>query len=35
VGYFVREVMTGGMPLQPENAVANTSFLPVSVNLVR
>jgi hypothetical protein len=35
VGYFVREVVTGGTPLQPESAVANTSFLPVSVNLVR
>lgn len=34
-GAFVREVVTGGTPLEPQNEVANTSLLPVSVHLVR
>lgn len=35
IGAFVREVVTGGMPLEPQNEVPNTSLLPVSVHLVR
>lgn len=35
VGYFVREVVTAGTPLQPENEVENSSLLPVSVHLTR
>ncbi len=34
-GYFVREVVTGGTPLQPQNEVSNSGLLPISVNLVR
>ncbi|MFN7927173.1 MAG: Tad domain-containing protein [Blastocatellia bacterium] len=35
VGYFVREVMAGGTPLEPENGVENSGLLPVSVRLSR
>lgn len=35
VGYFVREVVTGGTPLQPQNAVGNSGLLPVSIRLSR
>ena len=35
VGYFVREVVTGGTPLQPQNAVENSGLLPVSIRLSR
>lgn len=35
IGYFVREVVTAGTPLQPENEVENSGLLPVSVRLVR
>ncbi len=35
VGTFVREVVTGGMPLEPQNEVPNRDLLPVSVHLVR
>jgi hypothetical protein len=34
VGRFLREVMTGGTPLDSENAVANPALLPASVRLV-
>ncbi len=34
-GTFVREVVTGGMPIELQNEVQNTSLLPVSVHLVR
>ena len=34
-GRFVREVVTGGTQLEPQNEVTNTSLLPVSVQLVR
>jgi hypothetical protein len=34
-GFFVREVVTGGMPLQAQHAVTNSGLLPISVNLVR
>jgi hypothetical protein len=35
IGMFVREVVTGGLPLEPHNQVENASLLPVSVQLVR
>ena len=35
LGYFVREVMAGGTPLEPENGVENSGLLPVSVRLSR
>ncbi|HEX4949699.1 MAG TPA: Tad domain-containing protein [Blastocatellia bacterium] len=35
LGSFVREVMTAGTPLEPENEVANIGLLPISVRLVR
>ena len=35
VGFFVREMVTGGLPLEPQNQVDNASLLPVSVQLVR
>ena len=34
-GAFVREVVTGGTLLEPQNEVPNTGLLPVSVHLVR
>jgi hypothetical protein len=34
-GMFVREIVTGGMPLEPHNQVQNTAELPVAVQLVR
>lgn len=35
VGYFVREAVTAGTPLEPQNEVDNSSFLPTSVRLIR
>ncbi len=35
VGYFVREVVTSGTPLQKQDEVPNISQLPVSVSLIR
>ncbi len=35
VGMFVREMVAGGMPLEPQNEVANRALLPVAVQLVR
>ena len=34
-GYFVREVITAGTPLEASNTVISPNLLPVSVNLVR
>ncbi len=34
-GYFVREVITAGTPLEVSNTVVSPNLLPVSVNLVR
>lgn len=34
-GAFVREVVAGATPLEPQNEVPNTGLLPVSVHLVR
>jgi Putative Flp pilus-assembly TadE/G-like len=34
-GAFVREAVTGGTSLEPQNEVPNTTLLPVSVHLVR
>jgi hypothetical protein len=34
-GSFVREMVSGGTPLEPQNEVPNTALLPVSVHLVR
>ena len=35
IGYFVREAVTAGIPLQPQNEVENSGLLPVSVHLIR
>ena len=34
-GHFVREVVTAGTPLQPQDEVPNASLLPISVSLIR
>ena len=34
-GYFVREAVTAGTPLQPQDEVENRGLLPISVHLVR
>lgn len=34
-GHFVREVMTAGTSLQPQDEVPNASLLPISVSLIR
>ena len=35
IGSFVREAVTGGTPLQPQNEVVNSGLLPISVTLTR
>lgn len=35
IGYFVREVVSSGMPVQKQEEVPNLSLLPVSVSLIR